>query len=69
MIEDDRNAIDEGMTDDEADEVLREAIRRQSDLSADPAHPNYDAGLATDRDNFIDKFGADPEDEVEEDDR
>ncbi|WP_157784795.1 hypothetical protein [Sphingobium xenophagum] len=42
MTEEDIEPSEYEMTDDEADEVVREAIHRRSDLSLDPTHPNYD---------------------------
>jgi len=42
MTEEDIEPSEYEMTDDEADEVVREGIRRRSDLSPDPTHPNYD---------------------------
>lgn len=48
-----------------ADEFLKDAMRARSDKSPYPGHPNFDAGIATERGNHIDKFGDDPEDQPE----
>ena len=45
-----------------ADKSYDEALRALSDKSTDPGHPNFAAGLATERHAMIDKFGSDPED-------
>lgn len=44
-----------------ADRSYEEALRAPSDKSTVPGHPNFDAGLATLRHAYIDKFGTDPE--------